>query len=166
MKILVAYGSKREGTKGIAEMLASELGHRGCSTDVMPAEEVSSVEGYDAVVCGGALYAGRWHRAARRFVARNARALRDRTVYLFSSGPLDDSASGKEIPPTRQVRRLMRRVGAVEHKTFGGRLAADAKGFPAASMAKEHAGDWRDPAMIRAWADQIATHMHAAPVRS
>jgi len=166
MRILVAYGSKREGTKGIAETLAAELVHRSCPTDVMPAGEVGSLDGYDVVVCGGALYAGRWHRAARRFVARHARALRDRTVFLFSSGPLDDSASSKEIPPTRQVRRLMRRVGAVDHRTFGGRLAADAKGFPAASMAKQHAGDWRDPAMIRAWADQIATHSHASAVRS
>jgi hypothetical protein len=33
--------------------------------------------------------------------------------------------------------------------TFGGRLAADAKRFPAAAMARTHAGDWRQPSRVR-----------------
>jgi hypothetical protein len=50
----------------------------------------------------------------------------------------------------------MERVGALGHATFGGRLAADAKGFPASAMAKKRSGDWRDPAQIRAWGADIA----------
>jgi hypothetical protein len=51
---------------------------------------------------------------------------------------------------------MANRVGALGHATFGGRLAADAKGFPARAMAKKRAGDWRDPAQIGAWAADIA----------
>ena len=51
------------------------------------------------------------------------------------------------------------RIGAHGHVTFGGRLPADAKGFPASAMAKTHAGDWRDPERIRGWAAEVAMEL-------
>jgi menaquinone-dependent protoporphyrinogen oxidase len=155
MRILVTYGSKRGGTAGIAEMLAKVFGEQGFQADVRPATDVTSVEGYDAFVVGGALYASRWHRAARRFVRRHAEQLRARPVWLFSSGPLDDSAARDEIPPVAHVQRLMELIRAQGHITFGGRLEPDAKGFIASKMARQHSGDWRDPRLIRAWAEGI-----------
>lgn len=155
MRILVTYGSKLGGTAGIAEMLAQSFSEQGIQADVRSAREVKSVEEYDAIVVGGGLYASRWHRAARRFVKRHAEELRTRPVWLFSSGPLDDSAARNEIPPVAQVQRLMELVGAQGHITFGGRLEPDAKGFIASKMARQHSGDWRDPRLIRAWAEGI-----------
>jgi menaquinone-dependent protoporphyrinogen oxidase len=166
MKVLVTYGSKRQGTAGIGDVLAAELRSRGVEADLAAADDVRGLDGYDAVVVGGALYAARWHRDARRFVKRNTKALRDRPVFFFSSGPLDESASEKDIPPTGQVRRLMERVGAREHRTFGGRLLSDAEGFAAAAMAKDKAGDWRDEDDERQWADHLADVLAKLPVRS
>ena len=37
------------------------------------------------------------------------------------------------IPPVPQVQELLERIGARGHVTFGGRLPADAKGFPASA---------------------------------
>lgn len=161
MRVLVTYGSKRGGTAGIAEMIARTLTERGFQADVRPPAEVESVEGYDAVVVGGALYNSWWHRAARRFVKQHTDALRTRPVWLFSSGPLDDSAARGDLPPVKQVQRLMERIRAQGHITFGGRLLPDAKGFPASAMAKTHAGDWRDPRLIQAWAQGIAEALHS-----
>jgi menaquinone-dependent protoporphyrinogen oxidase len=166
MKVLIAYGSKRQGTTGIADVIAAELRRRGLSADLADAGEVPSIDGYDAVVVGGALYAMRWHRDARRFVKRFTKQLRARPVFFFSSGPLDDSAAEQEIPPTRQVRKLMKRVGAREHRTFGGRLLPDAEGFPAAAMAKDRAGDWRDEDDERRWADHLVDVLTKLPVSS
>jgi menaquinone-dependent protoporphyrinogen oxidase len=166
VKVLVAYGSKRQGTAGIADVLAAELRTRGADVDVADARDVADLDGYDAVVVGGALYAGRWHRDARRFVKRCTKQLRARPVFFFSSGPLDDSAEEHEIPPTRQVRRLMERVGAREHRTFGGRLAPDAEGFAAKAMAKDHAGDWRDEEAEQQWADHVVDVLSKLPVQS
>jgi menaquinone-dependent protoporphyrinogen oxidase len=104
------------------------------------------------------LYSGRWQREARRFVKRHSGALRERPVWLFSSGPLNGSAA-EEIPPVPQVQELLGRIGARGHVTFGGRLPADAKGFPASAMAKTRAGDWRDPSQIRAWAAEVAAEL-------
>ena len=97
-----------------------------------------------------------WPRTVRRYVKRNASALRGMPVWMFSSGPLDDSALDHTIPPVRQVQGLMARIGARGHVTFGGRLAPDAKGFPASAMAKNHAGDWRSPDQIHDFATAIA----------
>jgi menaquinone-dependent protoporphyrinogen oxidase len=162
VSILVTYGSTRGGTQGLAEMVAEGLRQEGYTVDVSAPREVKQVDGYDAVVVGGALYAFRWHRAARRFVKRHAGELRRCPTYFFSSGPLDDSATTTDIPPVRGVQALMHRVGARGHITFGGRLAPDAKGFPASAMARKQAGDWRDADQVREWARSIATELHGA----
>lgn len=158
MHILVTHGSKMGGTAGVAEQVGQALTDAGFQADVRPASEVDHLDGYDAVFIGGALYAGRWHRDARRFVKRHTGALRERPVWLFSSGPLDGSAI-EAIPPVPQVQELLKRIGARGHVTFGGRLPADAKGFPASAMAKTHAGDWRDPERIRGWAAEVAMEL-------
>lgn len=163
MSVLIAYGSKREGTAGLAGMLAEALRSRGLQVEVRPARDVDSVVGYEAVIVGGALYAGRWHRDAIRFAKKNARDLNGRPVWFFSSGPLDDSATKEEIPPVPRVQGLMDRVGARGHVTFGGRLTPDAQGFPASAMAKTKAGDWRDPDQVGDWAKSIADVLAVLP---
>lgn len=160
MRLLVTYGSARGGTEGLAHMVADDLRGEGIAVDLLPPRQVKRLDAYDAVVVGGALYMSRWHRQARRFVRRHARELRQRPTFFFSSGPLDDSATRSAIPPAKQVKTLMDQVGARDHVTFGGRLAPDAKGFPASAMAKKNSGDWRDPAQVQAWAESIAVQLH------
>jgi menaquinone-dependent protoporphyrinogen oxidase len=162
MRILIAVGSKLGGTWGIGEMLSDTLRAQGHTVNLLRAERARDTQGYDAAIVGGALYANRWHRSARRFVARSEKMLRRMPVWFFSSGPLDDSAAGGAIGPVGQVEALMERVGAQGHATFGGRLAPDARGFPAYAMAKTNAGDWRKPDEIRAWAMRIAQALPSA----
>jgi menaquinone-dependent protoporphyrinogen oxidase len=162
MRILITWGSKRGGTEGIARMIGEALQQEGHRVDVLPPDEAARATDFDAVVVGGALYANRWHRAARRFVTRREKDLRGVPVWFFSSGPLDDSADRQVIPPTTQVEILMERVGAQGHATFGGRLLPGARGFPASAMAKKHAGDWRQADRIRSWAIDIARALPTA----
>ena len=166
MRILITWGSKRGSTAGIGRSIAEALQSSGHEVTALPATSVTRVEQFGAVIVGGALYANRWARDARRFVERNEKELRRIPTWFFSSGPLDDSATRKIIPPTRQVELLMERVGALGHATFGGRLAPDAKGFPAAAMAKKRAGDWRDSVQIRTWAAEVARTLPFAKPRA
>jgi len=106
-RVLVTFGSKRGGTAEIATAVADSLRSQGLTVDCRRAAEVRDVAGYDAFVIGGALYAARSVREARRFVVRNAAALRARPVWMFSSGPLDDSASRQPLRPVRGVAALM-----------------------------------------------------------
>lgn len=118
-KVLVAYGTTNGSTARIAETIADVLRKRGVPTEAVPAHSVTDVESYDAVVVGGGLYAGRWHKDARRFVRRHGRVLAGRPLWFFSSGPLDASATEKDIPPVPGVRRVMTRLGVRAHVTFG-----------------------------------------------
>lgn len=169
MKVLIVYGTKMGGTSGIATTMSEAFLSCGVQADVARAADAAAPRSYDAVLIGSGLYAGRWRRAARHFVLQNTKELLDVPTWLFSSGPLDDSALRGEIPPSRQVAQLIKRVGARGHMTFGGRLLPDARGFPASAMARTHAGDWRDAGQIQAWVQRIVEElrlhsMQARPV--
>lgn len=162
MRILVTFGSKMGGTEGLAQMVADSLRKRGYEPVVRPAGRMTDIGSFDAVIVGGALYAFRWHKDAKRFVRRHSTELRSLPVFFFSSGPLDESAAEQTIPPVKSVQKLMARVGADGHMTFGGRMPADAKGFPASAMAKNNAGDWRDPDQVDRWVAQVVDQLEAA----
>jgi menaquinone-dependent protoporphyrinogen oxidase len=159
MRMLVVYATKMGGTRGLAETVADQL--RADGHDVALAEAGSAPDPgpFDAVIVGGALYMLRWHADAKRFVRRHAKVLRTKPVWLFSSGPLDDSAAEAEIPPVKGVAALLDRIGARGHATFGGWMPADAKGFIAKSMADKQSGDWRDMDRVRAWADAVSREL-------
>ncbi|MDP1823728.1 MAG: flavodoxin domain-containing protein [Archangium sp.] len=159
MRVLVAYGSKRGGTEGLARAVGEGLVDAGHSVDVLSAEKVDSLERYDGVVVGGALYAWFWQRDARRFVKRHLEALQQLPVWFFSSGPLDDSAKQRELPPPGSVARLARLVGAQQHKTFGGRMLP---GVQPIALAR---GDFRDLPATRAWGQGVGEQLHAMPAR-
>jgi menaquinone-dependent protoporphyrinogen oxidase len=165
VRILVTYGSTRGGTEGLARMVGDGLHAEGFEVDVRPARQAGQLDGYGAVIVGGALYDARWHKDARRFVRRHARELKSRPVWLFASGPLDDRASHGEVRPVKGVKAVMDQVAARGQVTFGGRLAPDATGLVASAMAKKRAGDWRDAGQVRAWAVSIAAQLRqdAAP---
>ncbi|MFF0575422.1 flavodoxin domain-containing protein [Streptosporangium saharense] len=158
-KVLVAYGSTRGSTREIAEWVGRALTGQGVEVEVRSAAEVRDVGAYDAVVLGGAVYFGRWHRHARALVRRCARQLAERPVWLFSSGPLQ--RIDREVTPPAGAERARRRIGARESVVFGGCLRPDARGFPAATMARTAAGDFRDPGRVETWARDIAYELKA-----
>ncbi|MEU8852235.1 flavodoxin domain-containing protein [Streptomyces sp. NPDC048564] len=158
--VLVAYGTTNGSTAQIAEAIADVLRKNGLTADALPARTVASVSSYDAVVVGGGLYAGRWHKDARRFVRRHGKALAERPLWLFSSGPLDPSASERDIPPVPGVQKVMTRLDAQEHVTFGGCLEEGAKGWVAGMILRSgKGGDFRDFTAIEEWAGRVAAEL-------
>src|SRR5262245_19335364 len=156
MRALVTYGSKMGGTAELARMVGSALARHGLSVDVRSAATAPPPGGYGAVVVGGALYNGRWHRDARVYVRHHRDELRRVPVWLFSSGPLGEAGlHATDVGPTTQVRALGQQIGARGHVTFGGRLDPDAPGLLARAMARSQAGDWHDPDQVERWVDGI-----------
>ncbi|MFF1442794.1 flavodoxin domain-containing protein [Streptomyces sp. NPDC058295] len=161
--VLVTYGSTNGSTAQIAEAVAGVLRKDGLTVDALPAGAVTSVASYDAVVVGGGLYAGRWQKDARRFVRRHRHLLAERPVWFFSSGPLDASASERDIPPVRGVRRAMTRLSVQEHVTFGGCLEEGAKGRVAGMILRSgKGGDFRNFDAIETWAAGVARELTRA----
>jgi menaquinone-dependent protoporphyrinogen oxidase len=159
-RVLVAFGSKRGGTAGIAEMVADRLREAGVDADLSPAAKVRNVQDYDGVVVGSALYAGRWRPEAVRVLRRLAKAPAHPPVWIFHSGPLGDEGASKPQDLPGKVATLASRLEAPPVVTFGGRLEDDTKGFIASKMAKRMAGDWRDREQIWAFADGVAATLH------
>jgi len=156
MRILVAYATKHGSTAEIAEVVGEALRDSGHEVEVLAAGSVSRISAYDAVVLGSALYAAHWQREANVFVRRHLEALRARPVWLFSSGPLDASAATRDLPITPHVAETTDPVGARGHRTFPGRLLADAPDMDPQVLATHPVGDFRDFAAVRAWAVGVA----------
>ncbi|GAA1222388.1 flavodoxin domain-containing protein [Kitasatospora nipponensis] len=162
-RILVAYGSKHGATAEVAEEIGTVVREDGFEAVVVPAGEVQGVEDFDAVILGSALYAGHWQRDALNCARRNARALGERPVWLFSSGPVDSSAEQHEIAPVPAVAKEMEHLHARGHVTFGGSITAATPGWIAHALVRHgKAGDFRNPAQIRTWAHEITAEL-AAP---
>jgi menaquinone-dependent protoporphyrinogen IX oxidase len=82
--ILVAYSTNSGSTEEVAQAIAEELGKDGAKVDVSRVEQVTSLDGYQAVVIGGPMILG-WHRAAAGFVRKHAAALATRKVAYFAT---------------------------------------------------------------------------------
>jgi menaquinone-dependent protoporphyrinogen oxidase len=163
--VLVAYASKHGSTAEIADSIGETLRRAGLEVEVRPAREVRAVTGYRAVIVGSSIYAGRWQGPALDLLRKNAAALVDLPVWLFSSGPLDETAETEPAEPSKAVRQLIERLGVRDHATFGGKLAPDASGFIERLMIRNgRIGDWRDFDHIRAWARDIGSTLTAVDV--
>ena len=157
MKVLIVAASRHGSTAEIARAIGARLRGRGHDVDVLEPSEVSSPDGYDAVIIGSAVYAGNWLKDAREFVEMNADALSAERVWLFSSGPLDDPES--EAIPAQKIDRLTSATGSLGHHVFAGRLDRSELNRAERLLTKiVHApdGDFRDWDDVTRWADQIA----------
>lgn len=159
MRILVSAASKHGGTAEIAQHIAEVLRMENLEVAVIPAGEVVDIAGFDAVVLGSAVYYGRWLPAARELCVRAETELRQRPVWLFSSGPVGPAAADPERVPV-DADKLAAQIGAVEHRMFGGRILRDRLGlierWIAARLGVTDRDD-RDWKVIATWAKSIAS---------
>jgi menaquinone-dependent protoporphyrinogen oxidase len=159
-RVLVAFATKLGSTREIADAIGAEIHAAGHDVDVLEVGDVHDVAGYDAVVLGSALYAAHWQRDANRFVQRFAEPLAHRRVWAFSSGPLDARLAAQDLPMTPHAADVLDGVRVLGHRTFGGRLAADAAVDPQV-LATHPIGDFRDWERIRRWAREIGLALAA-----
>jgi menaquinone-dependent protoporphyrinogen oxidase len=162
-RVLVTYASKHGSTAEIAEAVAETLRTSGLQADCREAAGVASLETYDAVVLGSAVYMKRWRREARRFLARHGKALAARPFWVFSSGPVGDPAKDDPawIEPAATIAKAVQ-LGARDHAIFGGSVPEEPHGMVQRAMSKDTPPEYRDRRdweEIRAWATGIAAEL-------
>ena len=99
LSILITYATKHGSTRQVAEAIARTLEEQGIDVDMTPAADVRDLSNYDGVVLGSALYMGRPHVDARRFLRRHHKALSKLPVAVFAMGPKtmgDDDVEGSK----------------------------------------------------------------------
>jgi len=164
VRVLVTAASKYGATGEIAQTIGDVLGVRGVETSVASPDEVTTIDGFDAVVLGSAVYAGRWMRSAKELVDRFADALAGRPVWLFSSGPIGDPPKPDEDPV--DVADLVKATRARGHQVFAGKVVRKQLSFPEKAIVvalRVPDGDFRDWDQIRHWASGIADSLAEEP---
>jgi menaquinone-dependent protoporphyrinogen oxidase len=160
-RVLVAYASKHGSTREVAERVAEVMRGAGLDVDVMAAADVGLLRGYDTVVLGGALYTGRLHKDARRFLARHREALSVRSVAVFAMGP--KSLEPSEVSGSRgQLDRALAKTPEIEPTSvaiFGGVVDPGKLRFPFSRMPASDARDWH---AIETWAAELAARIPVA----
>lgn len=162
MRVLVTAASRHGATHEIADAIAAGLERRGVDAVAEHAEELTSLDGYDALVIGSAVYVGRWLDTARELVEANAAALAGRPVWLFSSGPLGPPDALKPQGDPVDAAALIAAVGAEDHRVFAGRLDRKLLSFGEKAVVlavRAPEGDFRDWEAIDSFAADIAGHL-------
>jgi menaquinone-dependent protoporphyrinogen oxidase len=157
MNVLVTAASRHGATFEIARRIGETLAAAGLEADVRPPEDVDGVAGYDGVVIGSAVYAGRWLAPARDLIQREAKGLSARPVWLFSSGPLGDPPKPGDDPA--EIADHREAIGAIEHRVFPGKSDPQDLGLAERVIFRVvHApsGDYRPWDEVVAWATGIA----------
>lgn len=81
-KVLVTYATLAGSTAEVARAVGEEISKRGWETDVLPLEQVKSIEAYDGVVVGAPMIMG-WHRGALGFLKRHRQEFRRIPLAVF-----------------------------------------------------------------------------------
>lgn len=161
MHVLVAVASKHGATQEIADAIGAGLHTRGIEATVAPIADVESLAGVDAVVLGSAVYAGRWMGEARHAVKKLSDELRERPVWLFSSGPTGDDDT-EQTKDAFDGTDLVEKTGARGHTIFSGALDEAKLGFLERKMIHAvHAptGDFRDWDAVDAFTVDVAQQL-------
>jgi menaquinone-dependent protoporphyrinogen oxidase len=156
MRVLVTAATKHGATGEIAQAIGEVLAEHGLDTTVLAPEQVDTVNDYDAVVLGSAVYAGHWLKPARELVDRTGDVLAARPVWLFSSGPVGDPPKPEEDPV--DVGEILQTTKARDHRVFAGKLVKQQLSFPEkaiVSALRVPQGDFRDWTEIKGWASTI-----------
>jgi menaquinone-dependent protoporphyrinogen oxidase len=153
--ILIAFATKNGSTCEVAAEVAGRLSARGIVTYSCAAADVDSLDGYDGIVLGSALYLGRLHRDGSSFLHRFRRELLSRPLAVFAMGPRtlaeDDIASSRRELDAALAKEPALRPFATA--VFGGVFDPAQHRFPFNRMPASDVRDWR---AISTWADDVA----------
>ena len=162
IRVLVTYATKYGATAEIAVKIGQVLRQAGLQTDVLPTDRVGDLAPYRAVVLGSAVYIGQWQKKAATFLQANEKALAERPVWLFSSGPTGEGdpiqlLKGWRFPPALQLiaDRIHTRDIAVFHGVVDPKKLNLIEKWMIKNV-KAPLGDFRDWEAINAWASAIS----------
>jgi menaquinone-dependent protoporphyrinogen oxidase len=166
-KVLVVYATRSGTTQQIAESVGALLDKAGFNAEVHRVNEAGSLDGYDAVVVGTAVRAGRLMAEAVRFVRKNREKLGTLPVAAFAvcltakdDTPENRKAVEAYLAPLRKEIPLVSEAvlaGAIHYA----RLGVFAR-FVIQKMVKAPEGDFRDAEKIAEWTRDLGNRFRSS----
>jgi menaquinone-dependent protoporphyrinogen oxidase len=166
-RILIAHASRAGSTAAVAEVIGQVLRDGGAEVDVHPVTDITSLAGYDALVLGSAIWAGKPLPEAIRFAARQRQALSQLPVAYFIQCDLlrEDTPQHREAA-RRYLAPLVKITHPVSVGLFAGKRDLSTMN-PLVRWLLGHLfhiveGDWRDWGQIRAWTATLGRQLAQA----
>lgn len=164
--VLVAYATKHYSTAEIALAIYEELRNiPQLQVELELVDDVKSIERYDVVVLGSAVYMGQWRDEAANFLKKFEQDLAERRVWLFSSGPIGEGDPKKLMKGWTFPETLQPYADCIKPQDivlFHGKLETEWLNIfekAAVKFVNASTGDSRDWEMIRGWARHIAAEL-------
>ena len=161
-KILVAYATKSGATAEISKAITESLCARGLSAELKRANHVTSLEGYQGVVLGTAIYMGNPLKEAANFVEKFGSQMANIPLAIFDVClTMKEATSENEKTALAYLKPISDLIAPIKTGAFGGRISfttlpplyrmfaqADKQGILAE-------GDFRDWGAISTWAEDL-----------
>jgi uncharacterized protein YjbI with pentapeptide repeats/menaquinone-dependent protoporphyrinogen IX oxidase len=160
LNVLVAYASVSGSTAEVAQAIGDVFTQQGAVVDVQSIRQIESMAGYNAVVVGSSVRAGRWLPEASNFLVEFGDGLEGLPVAFFTTclTMVSDTDDSRRVVMAymKPVMDLLPELEPVGLGLFAGSL--DPKRPLIAQLNPNLApqGDYRDWAAIRAWAKEVA----------
>lgn len=163
-RTLIAYASRAGSTAEVAEVVADVLRQSGIDVDVRSVRDVTDIAGYDSLVLGSAIWAGRPLPEMQRFVADQRDAMSVIPVAYFIQCDL----LREYTPANRQIAlgylaALRKEKEPISIGMFAGRRDFSTihplLRWALTRLLRLAEGDWRDWDQIKSWSATVASQL-------
>jgi len=163
-RVLVAYATRHSATTGVAENISDVLCGLNHKVDLRYVENVSSIENYDAVIVGSAIYEFNWLPVATDFIERFRLPLSSMPVaYFFGCAALKEDTEENQEAVLIFINPVLTRypdIVPVDIGRFGGAVdfsrLDDFETAVINFIGVTENEDWRDWVKIAAWAEKVS----------
>jgi len=162
--VLVAYATRHSSTAGVADNIADVLCGLNHRVDLRYVENVSSIEDYDAVIVGSAIYEFNFLPVAKDFIERFKQPLAEKPVaYFFGCAALKEDTAKNQKAVLIYINPLLRKypdIEPVDIGRFGGSVdfsrLNDFDAMVINFIGVRENEDWRNWEKIGAWAEKVS----------
>ena len=158
-RILIAYASKCGSTTEIARSMGKVLVEKGYEVDILPVNQVKSMDGYDGILAGSAVRVGAWLPEAVDFVKDNQTTMQKIPTAIFTVHGLNwENTSASEALRKNYTNAIKQVITPVDEVFFAGKIDYSTMTFLEKMLCKTVKAaeeDRRDWGVINGWAAEI-----------